>query len=704
MAGSAVGTTGSSNGVGTIASFNRPYGVGISSDGSYALVADQRNHQIRKVIMSTSVVSLMAGSAVRTLGSSNGVGTIASFYYPVGVGISSDGSYALVADTYNNQIRKVIMSTSMVSLMAGSAVGTTGSSNGVGTIASFYYPSGVGISSDGSYALVVDHYNNQIRKVIMSTSVVSLMAGSAVSTTGSSNGVGTIASFNNPFKVGISSDGSYALVADRYNNQIRKVIMSTSMVSLMAGSAVGTAGSSNGVGTIASFYNPYGVGISSDGSYALVADSGNHQIRKVIIASESPSPSSSPSESPSCSPSVYPSVVPTTNPSMIPSASPSSSPTSIPSSNPTSPPTRTGSILLCLYDIGNQGWPSDLTLDVSTADGDQSSLSLSCECQCLEVNSWSKDYDVCMKSPATSIPFTPLDVIWSVRSDDTVVYGSTGSCVHVIDGHVNTSSKLISPVLDETCQTYLSPADKLIKVNGVSLDPYRRDLGEGGDPMQPHPPVEMLIRLKNNEVLPASCKPRAMSSNTCEALPAAFTHPHFIITRDAKYSSNEAILSVSSLSFGKDNEKRIPVPFHGDFMFHAKGYVTDSYPSFTLFTWDFCGYEGKLGDTVKFSMRGGKCSFVGAKSYTKCTDPYTELFQLQDSSLNENYSDQEADVKMLVIFGLSFIFVGVLTIGLILSKRSTTEKTHEFSELEMSESVIIDMEPQPVIKTARINL
>jgi hypothetical protein len=84
------GSFGSTNGVGTIARFYNPFGVSISPDGVYALVADQTNHLIRQIIISTAYVTTLAGVAGSS-GATNGVGTIAKFDKPLGVSISPDG-------------------------------------------------------------------------------------------------------------------------------------------------------------------------------------------------------------------------------------------------------------------------------------------------------------------------------------------------------------------------------------------------------------------------------------------------------------------------------------------------------------------------------------------------------------------------------------------------------------------------------------
>ena len=90
------------------------------------------NHLIRKIVISTGAVTTVAGTG--SSGSANGTGTSASFNYPFG--ITTDGTNLYVADTSNNLIRKIVISTGAVTTVAGT--GSSGSAdNGTGTSASF---------------------------------------------------------------------------------------------------------------------------------------------------------------------------------------------------------------------------------------------------------------------------------------------------------------------------------------------------------------------------------------------------------------------------------------------------------------------------------------------------------------------------------------------------------------------------------------
>ncbi|MEQ7799056.1 putative Ig domain-containing protein [Pedobacter sp. ASV1-7] len=107
---------------------------------------------------------------------------------------------------------------------------------------------------------------------------VSLFAGD-ISNSGSADGIGSAARFNNPYGITADSSGNI-YVADRNNHKIRK-ITSAGVVTTLAGS--GTVGHIDAIGSAASFNNPIGVTVDASGN-VYVADFANHKIRKITSA------------------------------------------------------------------------------------------------------------------------------------------------------------------------------------------------------------------------------------------------------------------------------------------------------------------------------------------------------------------------------------------------------------------------------------
>jgi mucin-19 len=304
-----------SNGIGTAASFSGPFGISIDGAGNL-YVAEQGNQIIRKITPG-AVVSIFAGSG--KVGSNNGKDSIASFWYPSGVAVDGFG-YVYVADRSNELIRQVdntgitttlagdkfagyvntfgtLNGTSSVATDAQGNVyfsdchdnvilelettgklidlagnGIPGSNNGVDPAASFWLP--CGIASDAAGIVYAADMNNNMIREIMGAGIVTTLAGNPQA--GSTNGMGTAASFNAPTGVAVDGSGN-VYVADSKNNLIRK-INSAGAVSTLAGS--GSSGSTNGMGTAASFNNPTGVAVDISGN-VYVADQGNNLIRKI---------------------------------------------------------------------------------------------------------------------------------------------------------------------------------------------------------------------------------------------------------------------------------------------------------------------------------------------------------------------------------------------------------------------------------------
>ncbi|HSD13827.1 MAG TPA: T9SS type A sorting domain-containing protein [Flavobacterium sp.] len=263
------GIIGATDAVGTAASFNYPTVVTADHLGNI-IVVDRSNHKIRKISPDGTVTTIAGTGAIGAL---DGIGTSATFRYPDGAVVNSQGDI-FISDQSNHTIRK-IQTDGAVSTFAGS--GVAGLLDGTGTAARFYYPAGMAIDgNDNIY--VADYSNHSIRKITPG-GVVTTYAGLGLA--GITDGTIDVAKFNGPTGVGTDASGN-VFVADYGNHKIRKISVSGE-VTTVAGA--GSAGNANGSGASASFYHPAIVAVDSQNNL-FVTDEGNNKIRKISPAGD----------------------------------------------------------------------------------------------------------------------------------------------------------------------------------------------------------------------------------------------------------------------------------------------------------------------------------------------------------------------------------------------------------------------------------
>lgn len=244
------GSIGDVDGEANVASFKYPTGIGLDPTGNM-YVSESGNGKVRKITPS-GMVSTFAGSGIA--GSANGTGINASFNNLLGLAVDSFGNI-YVSDSYNYKIRKITPS-NIVSTFAGN--GIQGVIDGSNTTAGFYGANGM--ATDASGNVYVSEYGVMKIRKITPAGTVSTLAGDG--STGAVDGPGLTASFNTPWGMAVDAAGN-VYVADALNYKIRK-ISTTGEVSTFAGSGAST--SIDGIGTLASFYIPYGLAFDSIGN------------------------------------------------------------------------------------------------------------------------------------------------------------------------------------------------------------------------------------------------------------------------------------------------------------------------------------------------------------------------------------------------------------------------------------------------------
>ena len=272
---------GGDGGLATDAYMAYPFAVAMDTAGNI-YVADNLNNVIRKITVSTGIITTVAGDGsifynVWPFCGDGGLATDAQLNDPWGVAVDIAGNI-YIADRGNNVIRKVDVSTGIINTVAGTGTGGYTGDNGPATSATLNGPDGITLDSQGNM-YISDDYNNVIRKVSKATGIITTIAGNGTAGYSGDNGPATSAKLNDP-SIGIAFDpqGNF-YIADDGNNVIRKVTVSTGIITTVAGNGVQGYSGDNGPATSATLNGPEGVAVDALGNIYILDE--NNVVRKV---------------------------------------------------------------------------------------------------------------------------------------------------------------------------------------------------------------------------------------------------------------------------------------------------------------------------------------------------------------------------------------------------------------------------------------
>ncbi len=252
-------------------------------------IADGYNNRIRKVKLSTGIITTIAGTDSAGYNGDGIAATNAKIYFPTAVFTDTIGN-VFIADAGNNRIRKISISTGLISTIAGSGpigVGAGGNSGdgGIATNAQLSVPVGLYIDKYNNI-FICDYGNNKVRKVEYSTGIITTFAGIGSSTYSGGyvgysgdGGSATNAQFSGIAYCFADTIGNL-FICDQWNHVVRKVDAITGIVTTIAGN--GTVGYSGdgGLAINAQLNQPVGIFVD-DRENIFIAEYGDGVIRKI---------------------------------------------------------------------------------------------------------------------------------------------------------------------------------------------------------------------------------------------------------------------------------------------------------------------------------------------------------------------------------------------------------------------------------------
>jgi streptogramin lyase len=145
-------------------------------------ILDQQNFRVRKVDVATRMMSTVAGNGTKGFAGDNGPATMAMLDFEAGSnpepsgGITENATTLFISDTLSNRVRAVDLASGMITTVVGTGEAGGGGDGGAATAAQLDKPRDLEIGPEGDL-YIADTDNNRIRAVNLTTGVIRTVAG-----------------------------------------------------------------------------------------------------------------------------------------------------------------------------------------------------------------------------------------------------------------------------------------------------------------------------------------------------------------------------------------------------------------------------------------------------------------------------------------------------------------------------------------------
>ncbi len=256
-----------------------PYAVCVDKHGNF-FIADQGSSEIRIVDSATSIINDYAGDGIQGYSGDGGPATNGKFNTITCVCLDTTRGFMYISDEFNYRVRKVDISSRVITTFAGT--GTNGF-NGDGqqaTSANFSRVMGLALDHSGNL-YIGDWDNGRIRKVDVSTGIVSTFAGNGTTGYSGDGGPATSAMINKSTAICFDSCGNMYF-SDENNHRVRRIDAITNIMTTIAGNGIPGFSGDGGLAHAAELNHPTGICIDKAGSL-YVSDYKNQRVRRITF-------------------------------------------------------------------------------------------------------------------------------------------------------------------------------------------------------------------------------------------------------------------------------------------------------------------------------------------------------------------------------------------------------------------------------------
>ena len=288
VAGSHVAGYTGDGGSATSAALSNTLSMASTDPAGNIYIADTGNSVIRRVDAVTGTITTLAGTGVAGYNAAQdgGPATAAMLGHPNAARYYHGELY--IADTGNNRIRVVNLSTGVITLLAGGGAAAVTSTPQAGNKVSVPLPQDIAIDSGGNLYYSQQGGLARINRIVLSTGMVTIFAGNGSPGYIGDGGDPLKASFNTPVGLAVDPQNNVYL-SEQANKIIRKIDVAKNIISTYVGQQSGTAVCAGALDTLgdgcpglqALLGTPNHFYIDGAGTL-YIPDAGNNRIRKVL--------------------------------------------------------------------------------------------------------------------------------------------------------------------------------------------------------------------------------------------------------------------------------------------------------------------------------------------------------------------------------------------------------------------------------------
>lgn len=200
------------------ATFNAPHEIRVDTAGNL-YIADTRNHCVRVIGADDAVVRTIAGDGVAGFRGEGAAGSVVRFNQPHSIALDGAGGL-LVADTKNHRLRRIDLETNRVTTVSGDGRGRLPVDGKRAAEVSLFGPRSLAVDDDAIWMVLRE--GNSVWRIDKATSQITRVAGTGKQGHTGDGGDPRQATFRGPKGIAVDGKGNLVIV-DTENHAVRYV-------------------------------------------------------------------------------------------------------------------------------------------------------------------------------------------------------------------------------------------------------------------------------------------------------------------------------------------------------------------------------------------------------------------------------------------------------------------------------------------------